>query len=145
MGIIGGFNMFIKKGNRVYSNVYGMGTAITDESEVAGAIVKFDKENERLFSAEDAYFIIERELDDFTFTTINVKFYDNLLKFDSLWVKKNYGVCYLKGNKPKQKLYSFENIEVKMFNKDKDSYKNTFKNSQFDKSKDFVDKVIKDK
>ena len=137
--------MFIKKGNRVYSDVYGMGTAITDESEVVGALVKFDKENEHLFSAEDAYFIIERELDDFTFTTINVKSYYNLLKFDSLWVKKNYGVCYLKGNNPKQKLYSFDNIEVKKFNKDKDSYKNTFKNSQFDKSKDFVDKVIKDK
>ena len=137
--------MFIKKGNRVYSDVYGMGTAITDESKFVGAIVKFDKENEHLFSAEDAYFIIERELDDFTFTTINVKLYDNLLKFDSLWTKKNYGVCHLKGNSPKQKLCSFENIEVKIFNKEKESYKNTFKNSQFDKSKDFVDKVIKDK
>ena len=137
--------MFIKKGSRVYSDVYGMGTAITDESEIFGFIVKFDKENEHLFSAEDAYLIIEQELDDFTFTTIKLKFYDNLLKFDSLWAKKNYGVCHLNGNNPKQKLYSFENIEVKMFNKDKDSYKNTFKNSQFDKSKDFVDKVINDK
>ena len=137
--------MFIKKGNRVYSNVYGMGTAITDENGVAGAIVKFDKENEHLFSAEDAYSIVGQGLGEFMFTTINVKFYDNLLKFDSVWTKKNYGVCYLKGNKPKQKLYSFDNIEVKMFNKDKDSYKNTFKNSLFDKSKDFVDKVIKNK
>ena len=137
--------MFIKKGNRVYSDVYGMGTAITDESKVVGAIVKFDKENEHLFSAEDAYSIVGQGLGEFMFTTINVKFYDNLLKFDSLWTKKNYGVCHLKGNSPKQKLYSFDNIEVKMFNKDKDNYKNTFKNSQFDKSKDFVDKVIKNK
>lgn len=125
--------MFIKKGNRVYSDVYDMGTAITDESEIFGSIVKFDKENEHLFSAKDAYSIIE------------LKLYANMLKFDSLWAKKNYGVCHLKGNNPKQKLYSFENIEVKMFNKDKDSNKNTFKNSQFDASKDFVDKVIKDK
>ena len=137
--------MFIKKGNRVYSDVYGMGTAITDESEIFGSIVKFDKENEHLFSAKDAYSIVDRELEDFMFTTIELKLYANMLKFDSLWAKKNYGVCRLKGNNPKQKLYSFENIEVKMFNKDKDSYKNTFKNSQFDASKDFVDKVIKDK
>lgn len=138
-------NMFIKKGNRVYSDVYGMGTAITDESEIFGFIVKFDKENEHLFSAKDAYSIVDQELEDFMFTTIELKLYANMLKFDSLWAKKNYGVCHLKGNNPKQKLYSFENIEVKMFNKDKDSNKNTFKNSQFDASKDFVDKVIKDK
>lgn len=137
--------MFIKKGNRVYSDVYGMGTAITDESEIFGSIVKFDKENEHLFSAKDAYSIVDQELEDFMFTTIELKLYANMLKFDSLWAKKNYGVCHLKGNNPKQKLYSFENIEVKMFNKDKDSNKNTFKNSQFDASKDFVDKVIKDK
>ena len=137
--------MFIKKGSRVYSDVYGMGTAITDESEIFGSIVKFDKENEHLFSAKDAYSIVDQELEDFMFTTIELKLYANMLKFDSLWAKKNYGVCYLKGNSPKQKLYGFENIEVKMFNKDKNSYKNTFKNSQFDASKDFVDKVIKDK
>lgn len=137
--------MFIKKGNRVYSDVYGMGTAITDESKVVGAIVKFDKENEHLFSAEDAYSIVGQGLGEFMFTTIELKLYANMLKFDSLWAKKNYGVCHLKSNNTKQKLYSFENIEVKMFNKDKDSYKNTFKNSQFDASKDFVDKVIKDK
>ena len=135
--------MFIKKGNRVYSDVYGFGTAITDENKIVGAIVKFDKENEHLFSTEDVYFIIRGELDDLAFTTIKLKFYDNLYKFVTLWTKKIYGVCYLKENNHKEKLYSFDNIEVKMFNKNKDN--NTFKNSQFDKSKDFVDKVIKDK
>ena len=50
--------MFIKKGNRVYSDVYGFGTAITDENKIVGAIVKFDKENEHLFSTEDVYFTI---------------------------------------------------------------------------------------
>ena len=128
--------MFIKKGNRVYSDVYGMGTAITDESEIVGAIAKFDKENEHLFSVKDTYFM---------FTTIGLKLYDNLLKFDSLWAKKNYGVCHLKGNNPKQKFYSFENIEVKTVNQNKNNNKNIFKNSQFDESNDFVDKVIKDK
>ena len=137
--------MFIKKGNRVYSDVYGMGTAITDEGNIIGAVVKFDKENEHLFSMKDACSIVERELGDFTFTTIELKFYDKMCKLDLLYTKKCYGVCYLKGNNPKEKLYDFTNIEVKMFNKDKDNYKNTFKNSQFDKSKDFVDKVIKDK
>jgi len=143
--IIGGFDMFIKKGNRVYSDVYGMGTAISDEGNIIGAVVKFDKENEHLFSMKDAYSIVERELGDFMFTTIELKFYDKMCKLDLLYTKKCYGVCYLKGNNPKEKLYGFTNIEVKMFNKDKENYKNTFKNSQFDKSKDFVDKVIKNK
>lgn len=137
--------MFIKKGNRVYSDVYGFGTAITDENKIVGAIVKFDKENEHLFSTEDVYFIIGGELDDLAFTAIKLKFYDNLYKFVTLWTKKIYGVCYLKENNHKEKLYSFDNIEVKMFNKNKDNNNNTFKNSQFDESKDFVDKVIKDK
>ena len=100
-----GINMVIKKGNRVYSDVYGMGTALTNEENYIGAVVKFD------------------------------------------YAKNLFGICYSQGNSIIYKLYGLDNIEVKIVNQNsnKDSNKNTFKNSQFDASRDFVDKVIKDK
>ena len=127
--------MFIKKGSRVYSDVYGFGTALTDEENHIGAVVKFDKENKNLLSALDYFFEI-----------LYLNFCSHL---DKDYAKKLFGVCYSQGNSIIYKLYGLDNIEVKIVNQNKnnnkDSNKNTFKNSQFDESKDFVDKVIKDK
>ena len=127
--------MFIKKGSRVYSDVYGFGTALTDEENHVGAVVKFDKENKNLFSAFD-----------YLFDILYLNFCSHL---DKDYAKKLFGVCYSQGNNIIYKLYGIDNIEVKIVNQNKnnnkDSNKNTFKNSQFDESKNFVDKVIKDK
>ena len=51
--VVGGLNMFIKKGSRVYNSEYGFGTALTDEENHIGAVVKFDKENKNLLSAKE--------------------------------------------------------------------------------------------
>ena len=135
--------MFIKKGSRVYSDVYGMGTALTDEENHTGAVVKFDKENEHLLSIKEISFEMAGDLDYF-FESLYLSFCSHLYKD---YAKKLFGVCYSQGNSITYKLYSLDNIEVKIVNQNKNNNnnKNTFKNSQFDASKDFVDKVIKDK
>lgn len=126
---IGGLTMFIKKGSRVYSDVYGFGTALTDEENHVGAVVKFDKENKNLFSAFD-----------YLFDILYLNFCSHL---DKDYAKKLFGVCYSKDNEITYKLYGVDNIEVKIVNQNKNNNKD--KNSRFDESKDFVDKVIKDK
>lgn len=139
--------MFIKKGSRVYNSEYGFGTAITDEENHIGAVVKFDNENKNLFSAKEISFIMAGDLDYF-FESLYLNFCSHL---DKDYAKKLFGVCYSKDNDITYKLYGIDNIEVKVVNQnknnnnDKNKDKNTFKNSQFDESKDFVDKVIKDK
>ena len=137
--------MFIKKCNRVYNSEYGIGTALTDEENHIGAVVKFDKENEHLASAKEISFIMAGDLDYF-FESLYLNFCSHL---DKDYAKKLFGVCYSQGNSVTYKLYGLDNIEVKIVNQNKnnnkDTDKNTFKNSQFDASKDFVDKVIKDK
>ena len=138
-----GINMFIKKGNRVYSDVYGIGTALTDEENHIGAVVKFDRENKNLLSVKDISLEMAGDLDYF-FESLYLNFCSHL---DKDYAKKLFGICYSQGNSIIYKLYGLDNIEVKIVNQNsnKDSNKNTFKNSQFDASKDFVDKVIKDK
>lgn len=134
--------MFIKKGNRVYSDVYGIGTAITDEENHIGAVVKFDKENKNLLSAKEISFLMTRDF-DYMFERFYLKSFLYLDGYNSRYTKKRFGVCYSKDNEITCKLYGLDNIEVKPVNNDNN--KNTSKNSQFDESKDFVDKVIKDK
>ena len=140
--------MFIKKGSRVYNSEYGFGTAITDEENHLGAVVKFDKENEHLLSAKDISFFMTRDF-DYMFERFYLKYFLYLDGYNSRYTKKLFGICYSKDNEITYKLYDIDNIEVKPVNQnknnDKDNNKNTFKNSQFDASKDFVDKVIKDK
>ena len=135
--------MFIKKGSRVYSDVYGMGTALTDEENHVGVVVKFDKENKNLLSAKEISFEMAGDLDYF-FESLYLNFCSHL---DKDYAKKLFGICYSQGNSIIYKLYGIDNIEVKIVNQNKNNNKdkNTFKNSQFDESKDFVDKVIKDK
>ena len=135
--------MFIKKGNRVYNSEYGFGTALTDEENHIGAVVKFDKENKNLLSAKEISLEMAGDLDYF-FESLYLNFCSHL---DKDYAKKLFGICYSQGNSIIYKLYGLDNIEVKIVNHDKnnDNNKNTFKNSQFDESKDFVDKVIKDK
>ena len=136
--------MFIKKGSRVYNDAYGFGTAITDEENHIGAVVKFDKENEHLLSAKEISFIMTMTRDfDYMFERFYLKSFLYLNDYNPQYTKKLLGICYSKDNEITYKLYGIDNIEVKPVNKD--SNKNTFKNSQFDESKDFVDKVIKDK
>ena len=143
-------NMFIKKGSRVYNSEYGFGTAITDEENHIGAVVKFDKENKNLLSAKEISFIMTRDF-DYMFERFYLKSFLYLDGYNSRYTKKLFGICYSQGNSIIYKLYGIDNIEVKIVNQNndknnnKDSNKNTFKNSQFDESKDFVDKVIKDK
>ena len=142
--------MFIKKGSRVYNDVYGFGTALTDEENHIGAVVKFDKENKNLASAKDIYLIMAGDL-DYMFERFYLKSFLYLDGYNSQYTKKLFGICYSKDNEITYKLWGIDNIEVKIVNqnKNKDNNKNsnnnTFKNSQFDASKDFVDKVIKDK
>ena len=138
-----GINMFIKKGNRVYSDVYGIGTAFTDEENHIGAVVKFDRENKNLLSVKDISLEMAGDLDYF-FESLYLNFCSHL---DKDYAKKLFGICYSKDNEITYKLYGLDNIEVNIVNQNKnnDNNKNTFKNSQFDPSKDFVDKVIKDK
>lgn len=121
--------MFIKKGSKVYNSEYGFGTALTDEENHIGAVVKFDKENKNLFSAFD-----------YLFDILYLNFCSHL---DKDYAKKLFGVCYSKDNEITYKLYGIDNIEVKIVNQNKNNNKD--KNSRFDESKDFVDKVIKDK
>lgn len=140
--------MFIKKGSRVYNSEYGFGTALTDEENHVGAFVKFDKENKNLLSAKEISFIMAGDL-DYMFERFYLKSFIYLYRYNSHYAKKLFGVCYSKDNEITYKLYGIDNIDVKIVNQNnnnnKDSNKNTFKNSQFDESKDFVDKVIKDK
>ena len=138
--------MFIKKGNRVYSDVYGMGTALTDEENHIGAVVKFDRENKNLLSAKEISFILAGD-SDYMFERFYLKSFLYLNGYNSQYTKKLLGICYSKDNEITYKLYGIDNIGVKVVNqnKNKNNDKNTFKNSQFDASKDFVDKVIKDK
>ena len=138
--------MFIKKGSRVYNSEYGFGTALTDEENHIGAVVKFDKENEHLASAKEISFIMAGDL-DYMFERFYLKSFLYLDNYNSQYTKKLFGICYSKDNEITYRLYGIDNIEVKIVNQNsnKDSNKNTFKNSQFDASKDFVDKVIKDK
>ena len=138
--------MFIKKGNRVYNSEYGFGTALTDEENHIVAVVKFDKENKNLASAKEISFIMAGDL-DYMFERFYLKSFLYLDNYNSQYTKKLFGICYSQGNSIIYKLYGLDNIEVKIVNQNsnKDSNKNTFKNSQFDASKDFVDKVIKDK
>lgn len=131
--------MFIKKGSRVYNSEYGFGTVLTDEENHIGAVVKFDNENKNLLSAKEISLEMAGELDYF-FESLYLNFCSHL---DKDYAKKLFGICYSQGNSIIYKLYGLDNIEVKIVNKG--SNKNTFKNSQFDASKDFVDKVIKDK
>ena len=135
--------MFIKKGSRVYNSEYGFGTALTDEENHVGAVVKFDRENKNLLSAKEISFEMAGDLDYF-FESIYLNFCSHL---DKDYAKKLFGICYSQGNSIIYKLYGLDNIEVKIVNQNKDgnNNKNTFKNSQFNKSKDFVDKVINDK
>lgn len=135
--------MLIKKGNRVYNSEYGFGTALTDEENHIGAVVKFDKENKNLLSAKEISLEMVGDLDYF-FESLYLNFYSHL---DKDYAKKLFGVCYSQGNSIIYKLYGIDNIEVKIVNQNKNNNKdkNTFKNSQFDESKDFVNKVIKDK
>ena len=135
-----GINMFIKKGSRVYNDAYGFGTAITDEENHIGAVVKFDRENKNLLSAKEIYF-------EMAFERFYLKSFLYLGSYNSRYTKKLFGVCYSKYNEITYKLYGIDNIEVKIVNQNKNNNKdkNTFKNSQIDASKDFVDKVIKDK
>ena len=81
---------------------------------------------------------------DYFFESLYLNFCSHL---DKDYAKKLFGICYSQGNSIIYKLYGIDNIEVNIVNQDKnnDNNKNTFKNSQFDPSKDFVDKVIKDK
>ena len=138
--------MFIKKGSRVYNDVYGMGTALTDEENHIGAVVKFDRENKNLLSAKEISFIITGDL-DYMFERFYLKSFLYLNDYNPQYTKKLLGICYSKDNEITYKLYGLDNIEVNIVNhnNNKDNNKNTFKNSQFDASKDFVDKVIKDK
>lgn len=142
--------MFIKKGSRVYNSEYGFGTALTDEEKHIGAVVKFDNENEHLVSAKEISFIMTGDL-DYMFERFYLKYFFDLDGYNSQYTKKLLGICYSKDNEITYKLYGIDNIEVKVVNQNKDNNKdknkdnNTFKNSQFDASKDFVDKVIKDK
>lgn len=135
--------MFIKKGSRVYNSEYGFGTALTDEENHVGAVVKFDRETKNLLSAKEISFEMAGDLDYF-FESLYLNFCSHL---DKDYAKKLFGICYSQGNSIIYKLYGLDNIEVKIVNQDKnnDNNNNTFKNSQFDESKDFVDKVIKDK
>lgn len=135
--------MFIKKGSRVYNSEYGFGTALIDEENHIGAVVRFDKENEHLLSAKEISFEMAGDLDYF-FESLYLNFCSHL---DKDYAKKLFGVCYSQGNSIIYKLYGLDNIEVKIVNQnnDKNNNKNTLKNSQFDEYKDFVDKVIKDK
>ena len=137
--------MFIKKGSRVYNSEYGFGTALTDEENHIGAVVKFDRENKNLLSAKEISFEMAGDLDYF-FESLYLNFCSHL---DKDYAKKLFGICYSKDNEITYKLYGLDDIEVKIVNQnknnDKDNNKNTFKNSQFDASKDFVEKVIKDK
>ena len=130
--------MFIKKGSRVYNDVYGFGTALTDEENHIGAVVKFDRENKNLLSAKEIYF-------EMAFERFYLKSFLYLDGYNSRYTKKLFGVCYSKDNVITYKLYGLDNIEVKIVNQNNDNNKNTFKNSQVDASKDFVDKVINDK
>ena len=138
--------MFIKKGSRVYNSEYGFGTALTDEENHIGAVVKFDRENKNLLSAKEISFIITGDL-DYMFERFYLKSFLYLNDYNPQYTKKLLGICYSKDNEITYKMYGIDNIEVKLVNQNsnKDSNKNTFKNSQFDASKDFVDKVIKDK
>ena len=138
--------MFIKKGSMVYNSEYGFGTALTDEENHIGAVVKFDKENKNLASAKEISFIMAGDL-DYMFERLYLKSFLYLNDYNSQYTKKLFGICYSKDNEITYKLYGIDNIEVKIVNQnnDKNNNKNTFKNSQFDTSKDFVDKVIKDK
>jgi len=140
--------MFIKKGSRVYNSVYGFGTAFTDEENHIGAVVKFDNENKNLLSAKEISFIMTRDF-DYMFERLYLKSFIYLDGYNSRYTKKLFGICYSKDNEITYKLYGLDNIEVKPVNQnknnDKNNDKNIFKNSQFDESKDFVDKVIKEK
>ena len=130
----------------VYNSEYGFGTALTDEENHIGAVVKFDKENEHLASEKEISFIITGDL-DYMFERFYLKSFLYLNDYNPQYTKKLLGICYSKDNEITYKLYGLDNIEVKIVNQNnnEDSNKNTFKNSQSDASKDFVDKVIKDK
>lgn len=142
--------MFIKKGSKVYNSEYGFGTALTDEENHIGAVVRFDNENKNLASAKEISFIMAGDLDYF-FESLYLKHFLYLDNCKPQNTKKLFGVCYSKDNEITYRLYGIDNIEVKVVNQnknnnnDKNKDNNTFKNSQFDASKDFVDKVIKDK
>ena len=71
--------MFIKKGSRVYNSEYGFGTALIDEENHIGAVVKFDKENEHLLSAKEISFIMAGDLDYF-FESLYLNFCSHLDK-----------------------------------------------------------------
>lgn len=132
--------MFIKKGSRVYNDAYGFGTAITDEENHIGAVVKFDKENKNLLSAKEIYF-------EMAFERFYLKSFLYLDGYNLRYTKKLFGICYSQGNSIIYKLYGIDNIEVKIVNQNNNNNKDksTFKNSQVDASKGFVDKVINDK
>lgn len=142
--------MFIKKGSRVYNSEYGFGTALTDEENHIGAVVRFDNENKNLLSAKEISFEMAGDL-DYMFERFYLKFFLYLDGYNSQYTKKLFGICYSQGNSIIYKLYGLDNIEVKIVNQNKNNNKdnnnnnNTFKNSQLYASKDFVDKVIKDK
>ena len=86
--------MFIKKGSRVYSDVYGFGTALTDEENHIGAVVKFDRENKNLLSAKEISFEMAGDLDYF-FESLYLNFCSHL---DKDYAKKLFGICYSQGN-----------------------------------------------
>ena len=115
--------MFIKKGSRVYSDVYGFGTSLTDEENHIGAVVKFDKENKHLLSAKEISFEMAGDLDYF-FESLYLNFCSHL---DKDYAKKLFGICYSQGNSIIYKLYGLDNIEVKdVTNEDKVAIYNDF-------------------
>ena len=125
--------MLIKKGTRVYNVNYGIGTAITNETELIGAVVKFDTENENLFSAKDIRLMTPNSC---------LSLYLGFLSYldeDYSQPKKLFGICYLYGNCPE--LWNIKNIVVKDFDKEKEIYMNKYNSN----SKDVMDKVMKDK
>lgn len=86
---------------------------------------------------------------DYMFERFYLKFFLYLNDYNPQYTKKRFGVCYSKDNEITYKLYGLDNIEVKIVNQNKNNNKDNNndnnKNSQFDESKDFVDKVIKNK
>ncbi len=138
--------MFIKKGSRVYNSEYGFGTALTDEENHIGAVVKFNNENEHLASMKEISFIMAGDL-DYMFERFYLKSFLYLDNYNSQYTKKLFGICYSKDNEITYRLYGIDNIEVKIVNQNQNNNtnKDTFKNSQFNASKDFVDKVIDNK
>lgn len=132
-------NMFIKKGSKVYSGVYGIGTAITDEEKHIGAVVKFDKENKNLLSAKKVSFIMAGELDYF-FESLYLNFYSYL---DKDYTKKLFGICYSQDNSVTHRFYSIDAIKVKIIPLNNNNNKNS--QCQCDDSKGVMNKVINNK